>query len=222
MAELVDAPDVSTVGGLAGTMLFPVASADGGTLYKATGAEIEAFAGGGGGVDAWTALTFSGHSTTYGTEFLVSDQTFTVADGDRMEAEGALDSVGNGASNSGQNGIGWLVGDSLGLLSFLDQNANRSLGQLTGGSFNVLTYTGSGLQQGGGAWALTHSLAVQTSKVSTGTCECAYGGAGAGAQAGYMVGQEMAGTARVLLWCRAGTPQPYPLWVRGRLRKAGS
>lgn len=190
---------------------------NGGTVSNPAAGEAEITVG---SVDpyAWIALTFSSHSTTYGADFLVSDQTFTIADGDWLETEGALDSVGNGSSNSSQNGVGWLVGDSVGFVSFLDQNANRVLGQLTGGSLNIITYGSSGLQQGGGNWALTHSLSVQTSKATTGTCQCAYGGLGAGAQLGHMVAQEMAGTGRVVLWCNGVVP--VPLWARARVIKA--
>jgi len=48
MTELVSAPNISTVGGLAADSVFPVTTAAGDTLYQTTGAEVAAFAGGGG------------------------------------------------------------------------------------------------------------------------------------------------------------------------------
>lgn len=225
MAELIDAPDVGTI---TDAMLFPVASADGSTLLKATGAEVKAYAGGGGGggggVDAWTALTFSATSPTFGAMFHISDQTFTIADGDRIEAEAGFDGVGSGTGGAGVNGIGFLQGDAAGFVSYLDQNNNRALGVLSGGAISsVPFYFGSGFQQGGGNWALAHNLFLQTSKLAAGTVQAGIGSAGAGASGGYMIAGELAGAAGkivALLPTASGTPSV--LWARARLRKAGS
>lgn len=49
MTELITAPNISTVGGLVASSVFPVTNAAGNTLFQATGAQIAAAYGGGGG-----------------------------------------------------------------------------------------------------------------------------------------------------------------------------
>lgn len=49
MTQLVDAPDISTAGGIADDSIFAIGTAAGDMLYKGTGAALKEYLGGGGG-----------------------------------------------------------------------------------------------------------------------------------------------------------------------------
>lgn len=98
MTELISAPNISTVGGLDATSVFPVTTSAGTNLYQATGAEIAAAYGGSGSGASITMSIMQARAAGYTTGYTSGSKI------DALVTQGDLRGLLLDAYCSGSNG----------------------------------------------------------------------------------------------------------------------